>query len=144
MKRSFRTIRVHEVMTTTLVTVSPEDSLQHALDLLDKYQVHELPVVAPQGRLIGIVTTGDLKLMTPVYPLFPAQEEIRQTLRELKVAAAMTFEPVVISPDATLLDATKQLFERRIGSLLVAEEEKLLGILSTSDILRIIIEQHET
>ena len=56
----------------------------------------------------------------------------------------MTFEPVVISPDATLLDATKQLFERRIGSLLVAEEEKLLGILSTSDILRIVIEQQET
>ena len=82
MKRSFKTIRVREVMTTTLVTVSPEDSLQHALALLKKHDVHELPVVAPQGHLIGIVTAGDLKLMTPVYPLFPAQEEIRQTLRE--------------------------------------------------------------
>jgi acetoin utilization protein AcuB len=143
MTRSFKTIRVREVMTTTLVTVSPEDSLQHALDLLDKYHVHELPVVTPQGHLIGIVTNGDLKLMTPVYPLFPDQEEIRQTLRDLKVAAAMTLEPVVISPTATLLDATKQLFTRSIGSLLVAEEDKLLGILSVSDILRIIIEQYE-
>jgi acetoin utilization protein AcuB len=144
MKRSFKTIRVREVMTTTLVTVSPEDSLRHALDLLEKYQVHELPVVAPQGHLIGIVTDGDLKLMTPVYPLFPDQEEIRQTLRDLKVAAAMTVEPVVISPNATLLEATQQLFERSIGALLVAEEEKLLGILSVSDVLRIVIEQQET
>lgn len=144
MERSFRTIRVREVMTTRPVTVSPEDSLQHALDLLDKYQVHELPVVERGGRLIGIVTDGDLKLLTPAYPLFPAQEEIRQTLRDLKVATAMTVEPVVISPDATLLDATKLLLEYSIGALLVAEGEHLRGILSVSDILRLIIEQHET
>jgi acetoin utilization protein AcuB len=144
MKRSFRTIRVREVMTTSPVTVSPEDSLQHALDLLDKYQVHELPVVEHTGRLIGIVTDGDLKLLTPAYPLFPAQEEIRQALRELKVAVAMTIEPVVIGPDATLLEATKRLFEHSIGSLLVAEGDRLFGLLSVSDILRLIIEQHET
>lgn len=144
MKRSFRTIRVHEIMTTRPVTVSPEDSLQHALDLLDKYQVHELPVVDRSGRLIGIVTDGDLKLLTPAYPLFPAQEEIRQTLRDLKVATAMTLEPVAVGPDATLLDATKLLFEQSIGALLVAENDRLIGILSVSDILKLIIEQHET
>ena len=55
----------------------------------------------------------------------------------------MTIEPVVISPDATLLSAAKELLERRIGSLLVAEDDHLLGILSVSDILRIVIEQHE-
>jgi acetoin utilization protein AcuB len=143
MNRSFKTIRVREVMTTTLVTVSPEDSLQHALDLLDKYHVHELPVVTPQGHLIGIVTDGDLKLMTPVYPIVPDQQEIRQVLRDLKVAAAMTVEPVVIGPDATLLEATQQLYDRSIGALLVAEEDRLLGVLSVSDVLRIVIEQQE-
>jgi acetoin utilization protein AcuB len=142
MKRSFRALQVGEVMTTAPVTVGPEDSLQHALDLLEKYQVHELPVIE-HGRLIGIVTDGDLKLMTPAYPLFPDQEEIRQALRELKVAAAMTVEPVVIGPAATLLDATKLLYERSIGALLVTEEDRLLGVLSVSDILRMVIEQHE-
>ena len=140
MKRSFKTIHVRDVMTPTPVTVNTEDSLQHALDLLEKHRIHELPVVE-QGRLIGIVTGGDLKLMT--YPLFPTQEEIRQTLRDLKVAAAMTIEPVTIGPEATLLAATQQLYDRSIGSLLVAEGERLLGIISVSDILRIIIEQHE-
>ena len=104
--------------------------------------MHELPVIE-HGRLIGIVTDGDLKLMTPAYPLFPDQEEIRQALRELKVAAAMTVEPVVIGPAATLLDATKLLYERSIGALLVTEEDRLLGVLSVSDILRMVIEQHE-
>ena len=142
MKRSFKTIRVHEVMTTTLITVSPEDSLQHALDLLERHQVHELPVVQ-RNHLVGIVTDGDLKLMTPAYPLFPDHEEIRQALRDLKVAAAMTVEPVVIGPDATLLEATQQLYDRSIGALLVAEDNRLLGVLSVSDVLRIVIEQQE-
>ena len=118
MKRSFKTIQVRDVMTPTPVTVNMEDSLQHALDLLERHHIHELPVVE-QGRLIGIVTGGDLKLMTPAYPLFPTQEEIRQTLRDLKVAAAMTIEPVTIEPGATLLEATKRLYDSRIGSLLV-------------------------
>jgi len=56
MKHSFKTIRVREVMATTLVTVSPEDSLQHALDLLEKHQVHELPVVEPATSLALLPT----------------------------------------------------------------------------------------
>src|SRR5262245_9847967 len=131
MKRSFRTLRVREVMTTSPVTVGSGDSLQHALDLLEKYGVHELPVVE-QGRLIGIVTDGDLKRFTPACPLSRDLEEIRQTLRDLTVAEAMTVEPEVISPDATLLEATEQLYERSIGSLLVAEGENLLGLISVS------------
>ena len=142
MKHSFRTLRVSEVMTPSPVTVGPDDSLQHALDLLDKYHVHELPVVE-KGRLIGIVTDGDLKLMTPAYPLFPDQDEIRQALRDLKVASAMTVEPVVIGAEATLLEAAQVLYERSIGALLVADGDRLSGVLSVSDILRIIIEQHE-
>ncbi len=143
MKHDFRTTRVDEVMTDSPVTVSPEDSLQHALDLIERHQVHELPVVEHE-RLIGIVTDGDLKLFTPAYPLFRDLEELRQALRDLKVAQAMTVDPVTISPQATLLEATKLLLERSIGSLLVTEAERLLGIVSVSDILRIIIEQHET
>jgi CBS domain-containing protein len=56
----------------------------------------------------------------------------------------MTVEPVVIGSEATLLEATRLLYERSIGALLVAEGDRLLGVLSVSDILRIIIEQHET
>ena len=143
MKRSFRTLRVREAMTATPVTAGPEDSLQHALDLLEKYQIHELPVVE-HGRLTGIVTDGDLKLFTPAYSLFPDQEEMRQTLRVRRVAEAMTVDPVMIGPEATLLEATKLMYEHSIGALLVAEGERLLGLLSVSDILRIVIEQHET
>ena len=64
-------------------------------------------------------------------------------MRDLKVVAAMTIEPVTITPEVTLLAATQQLYDRSIGSLLVAEGDRLLGIISVSDILRIVLEQHE-
>ena len=142
MKRSFRTLRVREVMVDSPVTVSSGDSLQHALSLLEKHHVHELPVVE-HGRVVGIVTDGDLKFFTPAFQLFRDQEELRQTLRELTVAEAMTVEPMSISPQATLLDATKLMHDHSIGALLVVEEEKLLGLLAVSDVLRLVIEQHE-
>jgi len=142
MKRSFRTLRVREVMVDSPVTVSSGDSLQHALSLLEKHQVHQLPVVE-HGRVVGIVTDGDLKFFTPAFQILRDQEELRQTLRELTVAEAMTVEPMSVSPQATLLDATKLMHDHSIGALLVVEEEKLLGILAVSDVLRIVIEQHE-
>ena len=135
-------LRVRDVMTQALVTVRSEDSLQRAFDLLEKYNVHELPVVE-QGRLVGVVTDGDLKLVTPSYPLFRDQEEIRAALRDLKIGSAMTVDPVVIGPEATVLEATRQMYEKSIGSLLVVEGSKLLGIISVSDVLRLVIEEHE-
>src|SRR5215468_7684051 len=131
MKRSFRTLRVREVMVESPVTVSSGDSLQHALSLLEKHQVHQLPVLE-HGRVVGIVTDGDLKFFTPAFQILRDQEELRQTLREL------TVEPVSITPQATLLEATKLMYDQSIGALLVVEEEKLLGLLAVSDILHLV------
>jgi acetoin utilization protein AcuB len=142
MKRNFRTLRVSEVMVDSPVTVGSGDSLEHALHLLEKHGIHELPVLE-HGRLVGIVTDGDLKFFTPAYQLFRDQEELRQALRELTVAEAMTVEPVSIAPQATMLEAIELMYQRSLGALLVTEDERLLGLLSVSDVLRLIIEQAE-
>ncbi len=142
MQRSFRTLRVSEVMVDSPVTVGSGDSLQHALSLLEKHGIHELPVLE-HGRLVGIVTDGDLKFFTPAYQLFRDQEELRQALREFTVAEAMTVEPVSIAPQATMLEAIELMYQRSLGALLVTDDERLLGLLSVSDVLRLIIEQAE-
>ena len=63
MKRSFKTIRVREVMTTTLVTVSPEDSLQHALDLLVGIPalLEEIAVMAHRAARAVLVLGADAR-----------------------------------------------------------------------------------
>ena len=127
-------------MSAPALTVTSQDSLQNAMELLHKHNIRELPVVE-HGKLIGIVTDRDLREIAPSYPIFRDQQEIRHYLQTLTVASAMTVDPVVVSPDTPLVEAAKLLHAYRIGSLPVVEREKLVGIISVSDVLKKFIEQ---
>lgn len=142
MKRTKRTALVSDCMSKSPVTISSSDSLQSAMDLLYKYDIRELPVI-DYGRLAGIVTDRDLRQVSPSYPVFRDQQEIRSYLQNLKVASAMTVDPLVVSPETPLVEAAELLATHRIGSLPVIENEELVGILSVSDLLKIFIEQNK-
>lgn len=142
MKESKKPQQVLDRMSLSPLTIGPEDSLQTALDLLHKHNIRELPVVE-HGKLIGIVTDRDLRQIAPSYPVFRDQQEIRYYLQTLKVAAAMTVDPLVVSPETSLVEAAKLLHTYRIGSLPVVEDEKLVGLISVTDLLRVFIEQNQ-
>jgi acetoin utilization protein AcuB len=134
-------LTVKDRMNPSPITVTSDDSLHDALEILHRHNIRELPVVE-HGSLIGIVTDRDLRQVTPSYPLFRDREEIEYYSRNLKVAAAMTPDPMVVLPDTPLVEAAKQLDTYRIGSLPVVAEGKLVGIISVSDILKAFIEQN--
>jgi acetoin utilization protein AcuB len=129
-------------MTTPPVTIGSEESLQQAMDLLHKHNIRELPVV-DRGGLVGIVTDRDVREVSPSYPLFRDSEEIRHHQENLKVAQAMTVEPLVVSPETPVVEAAKMLHTYRVGSLPVVEDGKVVGVVSVTDILKIFIEQNE-
>ena len=131
--------QVRDLMSAPPRTITSQDSLQSAMELLHKHNIRELPVVE-HGRLIGIVTDRDLREIAPSYPIFRDQQEIRRYLQTLTVASAMTVDPVVVSPDTPLVEAARLLHSYRIGSLPVVEREKLVGIISVSDVLKKFIE----
>ncbi|MBI2090258.1 MAG: CBS domain-containing protein [Deltaproteobacteria bacterium] len=133
--------QVRDRMSRSVISVTSDDTLETAIDLLARKKVRELPVVE-KGRLIGIVTDRDLREVAPSYPLFRDTEEIRQHLKRLKVANAMTIDPLVINPEAPLGEAAEMLLRYQIGSLPVVENHKVVGILSVSDILKAYIEQN--
>jgi acetoin utilization protein AcuB len=141
MQKRGKSQQVQDCMSLSPFTISPEDSLQTAMDLLYKHNVRELPVVE-HGRLIGIVTDRDLRHISPSYPVFRDQQEIRYYLQNLKVAAAMTVDPLVVSPETSLVEAAKLLRTYRIGSLPVVEDERLVGLISVTDLLSVFIEQN--
>ena len=140
LRRSKGTEQVRDLMSAPPRTITSQDSLQSAMELLHKHNIRELPVVE-HGRLIGIVTDRDLREIAPSYPIFRDQQEIRRYLQTLTVASAMTVDPVVVSPDTPLVEAARLLHSYRIGSLPVVEREKLVGIISVSDMLKKFIEQ---
>jgi acetoin utilization protein AcuB len=129
-------------MTVDPTTVGPRDSLQKAIELLRRRDIRSIPVVE-EDKLIGIVTDRDIRQVAPAYPLFRDEEEIRRYTERLAVTAAMTADPMTISPDAPLVQAAKVLETYRISSLPVVDGETLVGMISVMDLLRAFVEQNE-
>ena len=109
-------------MTANPVTIAPEDYLVEARAKMVQGRFRRLPVVQ-EGKLVGILTDRDLRQHTGF-------------LERTKVNAAMTENLVTVRPQTTLEQAAQLLLKHKIGGLPVVEEGKLVGIITTSDILQ--------
>jgi CBS domain-containing protein len=143
-----------DIMTSEPVTATPEMSVTEAAHVMTEKRVGALPVLDPDGRLAGLVSEGDLimqdaKVHFPTYLhllggfiFYPGSTERFETdLRKAvgaTVADVMTTDPVTVSPDATIEDVATLLVEREVSRLPVMEGDRLVGIISKSDIVRAI------
>lgn len=137
-----RRLSVRDCMTVDPATVGPKDPLQSVINLLRRRDIRSVPVI-DNGKLIGIVTDRDIRQVAPAYPLFRDDDEIRRYTERLTVTAAMTADPMTIAPDAPVMDAAKILETYRISSLPVVDEQRLVGVLTVTDLLRVFIDQNE-
>jgi acetoin utilization protein AcuB len=127
-------MKVRQWMTRSVMTLKPQDSLQHAHDRLRKYRINQFPVVR-DGSLVGIVTDRDIRDAYPSHLHRIRTEDIEEFAAEHTVEQIMTREVVTVSPEATLRDAALRLRQYRLGALPVMEEGKLVGIITRSDLL---------
>jgi acetoin utilization protein AcuB len=140
--KTARSIQVRHRMSLSPVTIKSSAPLEDAIRLLVKHNIRELPVVE-HGKLIGIVTDRDIRQVSPSYPVFRDEEEIRDRLRQLTVSCAMSLDPVVVSPATDLTEAASLMIQYRIGSLPVVDGGRLVGIISVTDLLKLFVEQNE-
>jgi CBS domain-containing protein len=129
---------VRDLMTRDVVTLRPTDKLSTAEDVMHLGRMRHMPVLDDDGRLIGIVSQRDLfhnalvRLMG--YKVADAQE-----LRDAHtVAEAMTSNVVTVPPDTPLHEAARLMAERKIGSLVVIDDGKLMGILTEGDFVALV------
>ena len=106
-------------MTKQVITTSPSSSLDQVKSVLQKQRIQQLPVVH-KGRVVGILTDRDASRVASG----------AETVRE-----AMTRNPILITPDLAVDEAARLLRKHKIGSLPVVDKNRLVGILTTSDIL---------
>jgi acetoin utilization protein AcuB len=128
-------------MSLSPLTIGPNEPLAEAIRLFVKHNIRELPVIE-RGKLIGIVTDRDIRQVSPSYPLFRDEQEIREHLRNMQVSCAMSPDPLVVLPATGLAEAANLMIQYRIGSLPVVDEGKLVGIISVTDLLQLFVEQH--
>ena len=122
-------------MTKSVVTVTSEQTLRDATDLLRSKRIRQLPVV-DAGRLIGIITDRDIKRATPSILSGVDRDEYDRILEETKIAQFMTKEPMTLTPETPLKAAVKIFIDQKIGGCPVVENGKLVGIITQIDALR--------
>jgi acetoin utilization protein AcuB len=124
---------VRDVMTYNVVTVPSTIPVLEAERLLESHQFERLPVV-DKGKLVGLVTKDTLLKASPSPATSLSRGELLYVLSKLTVKEIMKKTVVTVTPDATIERATKIAQESRVGCLVVLEEGKVVGILTTNDI----------
>jgi len=105
---------------------------------MEQHGVRRLPVVQDE-RLVGIVTRGDLRAAQPSAASTLSVYEWRTLLSQVTVAACMSHNPVVIAPDGSAIEAGEQMLAHKIGGLPVVLGERVVGVITESDLLRLLI-----
>jgi acetoin utilization protein AcuB len=123
---------VDDVMSTNVVSVSSHTSLAEARRILDAHGFRRLPVV-DRGKLVGIVTRDALDRTGPSQLTTFSVHEMSYLLNKITVEKAMRREVVTVLRDATVEEAVALAQARKVGSLLVVEDHKLVGIVTTND-----------
>jgi len=148
-QRDIRELRVGDVMETDWPTLGPESTVEEAIKLFAEERVSGAPVVE-DGRLVGIITEGDLifqdadvkapgflDILGGIVPLGDTDEYRREALKSagVTVGEVMTDEPVTVTPEATLAETATIMAERRKKILPVVEGGRLVGVITRMDIL---------
>jgi CBS domain-containing protein/predicted CoA-binding protein len=135
-KAATRAMTVGERMTRNPVTVKAGDALKDALDKMKQGRFRHLPVIDDAGKLIGMISDRDIRLIRPS-AAFVSPEDAAAQLWSVAVRQAAVFNPVTIQPDAPLEKAAELMLRWDVGGLPVANDgEKLVGIITYSDLLR--------
>lgn len=127
---------VEEIMKREVVTISRDESVHAALGKTKEHRIRHLPVV-DQGRLVGIVSDRDLRDVSPSYLIQPGDIDV---LKSTKVEQIMKYPVLTAHPLDGVDEAARMLYEYRIGCLPVVKGDKLVGIITETDMLRVMVE----
>lgn len=126
---------VKEIMTTNVITVSPESNLSTALELINSNRIRHLPVIL-NDKLVGIVSDRDLRDAKPSV-LTPDDNLI---LSNIKVEKIMKRNVIYAHPLDAVDEAALLLYKHRIGCLPVINNGKIVGIITHGDLIRALVE----
>ena len=151
-------IIVKDIMTTDLITFTPDMDISRAAKVLFDNRINGAPVVDDNGELVGILCQSDLitqqkKLPIPTIFTFldglirlSSMKQIEKQVRKiaaLTVSDAMTPKPVTVRPDTGLETVAALMVDSNFHTLPVVEESRLVGIIGKEDVLRTLIPNAE-
>ncbi len=131
---------VKDRMTRELHTITPDATVSEALNLMQECNIRRFPVLDKKGHLIGIVLEKDLLYASPSPATSLSVYEIGYLLSKLKVEKVMSRDVITVSANAPLEEAARIMIDNKIGGLPVMEDQKLVGIITETDIFKVLLE----
>ena len=144
-------MKARDIMSRDLVTVRPEHGIRHAAQIMIDRDVSGLPVTDDDGRLVGMLTEGDLlgraELGRDLPDAGPLDVEQRARAlikaRSWKVGDVMTRDVATVAEDTSVAAVVAVLVDRGVKRVPVVREDRLVGIVSRRDLLRLFVARRE-
>ncbi len=126
---------VDAIMSRDVVTVTPDTTLMEIRGLLQEQGFRHLLVIEPDDTLCGVISDRDV--LEAVSPFLDTYNEKHRDVKTLSkpASAIMESEPITVTPDTSIEEASWTLLDNRVTSLPVIEEDELVGIVTGKDML---------
>ena len=134
------TMRVKNRMTPSPITATPETNYNEALRLMQANNIKNLPIVDKKGKLVGIVTHGDMLRAEPSPVTTLSVYEIVSLLEKVTMKSIMTSPIYAVDENCSITNAANFMLEKGIKSLVVVKDDKLVGIITDTDIFKTFVE----
>lgn len=135
---------VRDWMSTKLTTATPQTSLSAAYQLMKENKVRHLPILN-NGRVISLIHKTDIRRAKLAIAATYPEEQMRETITRLKtVGEIMEYQPVIVQADDSIEVAAKLLLDKKLTGLPVLENGQLVGMITESDLFRLVIELSQT
>jgi acetoin utilization protein AcuB len=122
-------MKITSLMVPNPITITEKTSIREAIELMKTNSIRHLPVVSGKNRLKGFVTLADMR-----------QGLIPSMVAGVSLSDLMIKDPIVVAPDADIEIAAKLIYKHKISGMPVVKNNKLVGIITESDILRAFID----
>lgn len=147
-------LKVKDIMTTDVISVTPQTEIVHAAKLLLEKRINGVPVVDEKGTLVGILCESDLIIQQKKFPVpslftlldgfvpltsMKRLEAEVQKMSAVIVADAMTPNPLTVTPETTVEEVATIMVGRKFHTLPVVDEGRLVGIVGKDDILKTLL-----
>ncbi len=117
--------------------------LPEARQLLHDRQIRRLPVINVMGQLVGIVSRGDIHRVSDTPDTDVRDYDLRYRVSNLPLAEIMTREVITVTPDTPMIEVAQLLLENKIGGTPVVADGQIVGMITESDLFRMIIMAEE-
>ncbi|UOY07948.1 CBS domain-containing protein [Muricauda sp. SCSIO 64092] len=135
-------VPISQIMTTNVVTLSTKDDLVTAEELFKKHRIRHIPVVR-DGTILGILSYTDLMRISFADAIDDDEYEVDTMVYNMfSIEQVMVKDVVSVTPNATVKEVAQFLAQKEFHALPVVDDGKLVGIVTTTDLIRYLLEMY--